>query len=137
MMRQLLFSVLCLVAIGASAAERESFRSYRASEVRSVDGDVKCLSYRDWWITTLSGPCSDFIPPRKIAIGERFSERGTVHVIRYIVATQALIDVRNQWLNRRAGSWDCVAAQESYDLEQEGSAMRRTWLYIANCEPVR
>ena len=122
-----------LLASGSFALAKD----YRASEVKAADGVVKCNSYRDWYVTSLSGPCSDFVPPRRIAIGEKFSERQVQHIIHFITATHVDSDMTWGDLKLKKGQWTCIAAETEQDTDFEGDEGRRTWLYIQNCQPIR
>ena len=127
----LILSAVAFYPVFASAGE------FRAKEVMTLDNTLKCNSYADWWITTVTGPCTDFIAPKKIAVGQTFSERGVVHTISIIVATQMDKDFTTYGMNLKRGDWYCSAAESSGDLDMNGSQSRRTWLYIPHCKPVR
>ena len=130
-MRYLSIVFLAFLTSGAFA------RDFQAQEIESTDGMIKCNSYRDWYITAITGPCSDFKPPARIAIGEKFSERGISHLIKIIAATQVDKDMNFDDVHIRKGDWYCVAAESSSDLDMDGSEGRRTWLYIPRCRPIR
>src|SRR5260370_40485867 len=74
-----------LASLGVAA------KDYRVSEVQTF-GEVKCYSHYSGWLTTTTGPCSDFKPSSSLRLGETFSERGINHVIKVIVATQVEAD---------------------------------------------
>jgi hypothetical protein len=107
-----------------------------AQEVVALDGHVSCMSYRDWYVTSVSGPCSDFKAPANLRIGEHFSERGVDHQIHIILATHIeKDDPKNNW---KAGDWYCEIAESEADLDHwEGKQWRRTWLFIPKCDPIR
>ena len=105
------------------------------SEVHPI-GPIKCNSYSNGWITTTTGPCTDFRPPENVMLGEVFSERGINHTIKVIVASQVEKDYDDGKWSIKKGEWYCVAAETSEDLEQ-GSKDRKTWLFIPKCVPIR
>lgn len=104
-----------------------------AQEVTAVDGWVSCSSYRDWYITTTLGPCSEFAPPAKLAIGEHFRARGTDHEIRIILATH----VEEDFDSFKKGDWYCEVAENESDLDHQGKQWSRTWLLVPKCRPIR
>src|SRR5262249_20605191 len=107
-----------------------------AQEAIALDDYISCMHYRDWWITSTSGRCSDFKPPPKLAIGEHFFERGVKHEIRIILATHVERD--NPEMKMKAGDWYCEAAEHESDLDHwKGKQWQRTWLFIAKCQPTR
>lgn len=108
-----------------------------ASEVAAIDHKVQCTSYRAGWITDVTGPCSRFVPPAKISVGQQFSVGGTKRTIKFIIATQIEKDIQSYGLNLKKGDWYCVAGETLADVKPEGSATQRTWLYIPHCRPVR
>jgi len=115
-----------LVSYGAFAAD------YRISEVQSV-GAVNCLTYRKGWLFPTTGLCPDFKPPKRVSVGQSFSEQGTTHVIGVIIATQAEKDYQYRESLIRKGQWICLAAETPQDLGDR--KRRRTWLYIPHCVP--
>jgi hypothetical protein len=106
---------------------------YSAQEVAAEDGWVSCSSYRDWYVTTTQGPCSDFAPPSKIAIGEHFRARGIDHEIRIILATH----VTEDFDAFKKGDWYCEVAENQSDLDHQGKQWSRTWLLVPKCRPIR
>jgi hypothetical protein len=109
---------------------------YSAQEVQAIDTVIVCYSYRDWLVTTVTGPCSDFKAPALIAVGQTFSARGSTHVINVIVATQVEKDYTDEKVSMKKGEWYCRAAESPSDLK-EGSAWTRIWLLVPRCLPVR
>ena len=117
---------LFIALVVCPRAEAKDYRVLAATAI----GVVKCLAYREGWFTTTTGPCSQFIAPPRIAIGETFSEGGTNHVIRVIIASEAEEDGPELI---KKGGWYCAAAETEEDLGETRSA--RTWLFIPHCAP--
>jgi hypothetical protein len=99
-------------------------------------GEIKCLASDAGWFSTSTGPCSDFKPPRAIAIGQSFSEDGKTHPINVIIATQIEQDYEYQGWSVKRGQWICVAAETPDDFPDTKKDHKR-WLYIPQCIPVR
>jgi hypothetical protein len=108
-----------------------------AQEVQAIDGKVLCYSYRDWLITEVSGPCSDFKELASIAVGQTFFAQGSAHKINIIVPTPVAKDYADKNLSMKKGEWYCQAAESQSDLDVEGSAWRRIRLFIPRCRVVR
>lgn len=106
---------------------------YSAQEVAALDGWISCMSYRDWYITAISGPCGSFQPPAKVAIGEHFTVGGTDYEIKIILATH----IDKDFDAFKKGDWYCEASESERDLDHGGRQWRRTWLFIPKCQPVR
>jgi hypothetical protein len=127
--------------VGTIFAPFVAQRRARANEVSAQEvfpaSPVVCSSFRDWVVTMTTGPCRDFGPPARVAIGEHFSIAGADHEIRIIVATKAETDLLNGPVPLKAGEWYCEAAENETDLDHEGKQWRRTWLFIQKCQPVR
>jgi hypothetical protein len=110
---------------------------YSAQEVVALDGFISCMSYRDWYVTAASGPCGDFEPPPKIAVGSHFRARGTDYEIHIILATHVDEDSDDEKFPFKKGDWYCEVAQSESDLDHRGREWRRTWLFVPKCHPVR
>ena len=108
----------------------------RAEAVAAIDGKVKCLSHRNWLITTVSGPCKTFTPPATVALGETFMADGEARQIGVIIANQADKDMLTHGMDIRKGEWTCVAAETLENIPSD-EERDRTWLYIRKCEPLR
>lgn len=106
---------------------------YSAQEVTALDGWVSCSQYRDWYITEITGPCSNFVAPTKIAVGEHFSVNGTENVIAIILATH----VEQDFDRFKKGDWYCEVAEHESDLDHRGKQWRRIWLLVPRCKVVR
>jgi hypothetical protein len=115
-----------LVSYSTAAAD------YQVSEIQSA-GAINCVTYRRGWIFPTTAPCSDFKPPESVRLGERFSEQGTTHFIRVIIARQAERDYEYQGRPIKEGQWFCLAAETPQDLGDRKH--RRTWLYVLQCVP--
>ena len=94
--------------------------------VEAINNIVKCNVYKNGWVTSSTGPCSDFMPPDTLAIGKQFSESGNIHTIRVITATRL-----------ESGQWFCGAAESADDLNMYGKQSQRVWLFIPKCIPVQ
>jgi hypothetical protein len=110
---------------------------YAAQEVQAVDNVIECISYRDWLVTTISGPRSDFQAPTSIAVGQTFSASGSTRTIKFIVASQVEADYVNKRFSMKKGEWYCRAAETRSDLDNEANAWKRTWLLVPKCLPIR
>ncbi len=128
-MRAIFLAAACLCASPAWSAD------YRVAQVQAA-GEIKCLAFDDGWIFSSTGPCSDFGPPRAVALGQTFSEDGKTHVIRVIIATQVERDYEYQGWSVKRGQWICVAAETPDDFPDMKKDHKR-WLYIPQCIPVR
>lgn len=117
-----------LFSYASSAAE------YRVSAIQPL-APVKCLSFSNGWFTKTTGPCEDFQAPANVKIGEIFSERGTAHTIRVIVASQVEKDSKAGKTLFRKGDWYCVAAETAEDLGERADT--RVWLFVSRCVPVQ
>lgn len=106
---------------------------FSAQEVSPTDGFVSCSAYRDWYLTSASGPCQKFVAPPKIAVGEHFQTNGTDYEIRIILATHIEADFDSF----KRGDWYCEAAESEGDLDYRGNHWRRTWLLVPRCKPLR
>jgi hypothetical protein len=101
----------------------------------AVDGVVACFRARDLLITTTTGPCADYTPPRQVRVGETFRENGGTKIIRVIVASRASEDMPD--IGIKAGQWSCSAAESIEDMPlTDESGHTGTWLYIAQCQPI-
>lgn len=96
--------------------------------------EIWCYRYQDWVITTVTGPCKGFNPPKTIAKGQSFHVNGTSYVINVVIATR--VDRDNVELGVRKGDWFCEAAEQLADLDAEGKGWRRTWLVSPKCSPL-
>jgi len=107
----------------------------RVNSAAALDGVVVCFRARNFIITTTTGPCDDYTPPRQVRVGATFLANGNTKVIHVIVANRASQDMPD--LGIRAGQWSCSAAESLDDmpLADEGSHSG-TWLYIAHCQPI-
>lgn len=106
----------------------------RVNSATALDGVVVCFRARDFIITTTTGPCADYTPPRRVRIGETFQANGDTKTIRVIVANRVQQDMPE--LGVRAGQWICTAAESLKDMPlADESAHNGTWLYIVNCLP--
>jgi hypothetical protein len=130
MLRILLIAAGMLLNASSQAADH-----FSAQEVQALESVVRCYSFRNWLVTTLTRACADFKPPASIALGQSFSERGTTHVINVIEASQVVKD--DAELNMKKDDLYCVAAETPADLDFEGSAWKRVWLLIPKCRPIR
>ena len=128
-------SMVAIWIIGLSpglASYSTAAADYQVSEVQSAD-PINCATYRRGWIFPTTAPCSDFKPPERMKLGERFSEQGTPHFIRVIIARQAEKDYEYQGRSIKEGQWFCLAAETPQDLGDR--KRRRTWLYVPQCVP--
>ena len=101
----------------------------------SADGKIDCKWSRDRIVTTISGPCESFIPPKQVAIGEYFSANGKNLRINVIKATKYTAETA-KLIGANPALWYCVAADNEGDLPKSDSkGLKGTWLYIKNCQP--
>lgn len=102
----------------------------------SVDGKIDCNWARDRIVTTISGPCENFLPPKQISLGESFSANGKNLRINVIRATKYTADSA-KLTGANVALWYCVAADSEKELPQADSrGLKGTWLYIKNCQPI-
>ena len=102
----------------------------------SVDGKIDCNWARDRIVTTISGPCENFLPPKQISLGESFSANGKNLRINVIRATKYTADSA-KLTGANPALWYCVAADSEQELPQADSrGLKGTWLYIKNCQPI-
>lgn len=102
----------------------------------SVDGKIDCNWARDRIVTTISGPCENFLPPKQISLGESFSANGKNLRINVIRATKYTADSA-KLTGANPALWYCVAADSEKELPQADSrGLKGTWLYIKNCQPI-
>jgi hypothetical protein len=114
------------------AASAQMTRVHRAA---ALDGVVVCFRARDLLITTTTGPCADYTPPRQVQVGATFLANGYTKTINVIVAQRVTQDMPE--LGVRAGQWICSAAETLKDLPlTDESGHTGTWLYIAHCQPI-
>lgn len=118
---------------GLSFASRSLAADFLTREAIATDGIVQCFAHRDWLVTVASGPCNSFVPPAKVAVGERFSANGKQRVIGLIRVTQADKDIKGYGLDIKRGEMTCIAGETPADLdiERNDSAL---WLYIPKCQ---
>jgi hypothetical protein len=132
-MRLQLAAALVLVTLAPAPAPAEM---YKAVRVEPLDGAVRCIWARDRLITLISGPCSDFTPPRQIRLGETFQANGKTKTINVILADPVSKNIPA--LGLKAGDVTCTAAESPADIP--GLSGKRehtgTWLYVAKCRPV-
>lgn len=101
----------------------------------SADGKIDCNWARDRILTTISGPCESFIPPKQVALGESFSANGKNLRINVINATKYTAETA-KLIGANPALWYCVAADNEGDLPKSDSkGLKGTWLYIKNCQP--
>lgn len=102
----------------------------------SIDGKIDCNWARDGIVTTISGPCENFLPPKQISLGEPFSANGKNLRINVIRATKYTADSA-KLTGANPALWYCVAADSEKELPQADSkGLKGTWLYIKNCQPI-
>lgn len=102
----------------------------------SVDGKINCNWARDRIVTTISGPCENFLPPKQISLGEPFSANGKNLTINVMRATKYTADSA-KLTGANPALWYCVAADSEKELPQADSrGLKGTWLYIKNCQPI-
>jgi hypothetical protein len=128
------FNLIVVALTWTAACAPDPIEGTRPSEVIALDGDVKCLSYAGWYITSVTGPCEGYTPPSRVALGEQFTERGIRRTINLIVASEVMEDFSYGEFSFKQGDWYCSAAEQEADLGR--TASRRTWLYIARCQVV-
>lgn len=108
----------------------------RVEEV-SVTGAIDCLTSADWFVTSTTGPCSNFVPPSRVRVGETFSANGKTFKIGIVIASQAEEDMLTDGLNIKKGEWTCAAAEGEDQIPTGSDEVRnRTWLNMRKCEPV-
>lgn len=127
------FRTIALLAV-AFLPSIAGARDYRVSAIVSFSS-LRCNSYYNGWFTTTTGPCSDFKPPSRVALGETFSERGRRHEIKIIIATQVEEDYDDGKLFLKRGEWFCAAAETLDDLGDQQTS--RTWLVMSKCVPIQ
>ena len=111
------FVSIIVALTGACAPGQAPIEGTRPNEVMAIDGDVKCLSHVDWYITSITGPCDDYMRPNgEFALGEEFTERGIRRTINLIVATEIMEDFSSGELSFKRGDWYCSAAEQELDL---------------------
>jgi hypothetical protein len=98
----------------------------------ALHANIKCFTTHVGWITTSTGPCSNFNPPQEIILGATFQANGESWKINYIEALQADGDMPD--LGIKAGEWSCAAVESLADLPT-GDPHDSTWLTITPCEP--
>lgn len=101
----------------------------------SVDGKIDCKWSRDRIVTSVSGPCENFVPPKQISLGESYSANGKNLRINIIQATKYTAETA-KLTGASPALWYCVAADNERELPQaDTKGLRGTWLYIKNCQP--
>jgi hypothetical protein len=111
-------------------------QTYDVRAVLSADGKVDCNWARDRIVTTISGPCEKFLPPKQIVLGESFSANGKSLQINIIRATKYTAESAKV-TGANPALWYCVAADHERDLPRADSrGLKGTWLYIKNCQPI-
>lgn len=101
----------------------------------SIDGKIDCKWSRDRIVTSISGPCENFLPPKQISLGEPFSANGKNLRINIIQATKYTAETA-KLTGANPALWYCVAADNQRDMPQPNSkGLSGTWLYIKNCQP--
>ncbi len=118
---------LMLTAVPANSEEKQP------RWVEAAKNELRCFHYQKGWITDTTGPCDDFRPPDTIAIGQTFFANGQAHIISIITATRAPSDATVGEFSIRAGTLYCAAAEHQDDLDFDGRATERTWLFIPSC----
>src|ERR1700730_11195488 len=108
---------------------------FPVQEARALDGNTLCRAHSNWLITEVSGPCSGFTPPSKLAVGEAFVANGKTRTIAVITATQREKDYKDDKIDAKKGEWYCVAGETVADLDIEHNK-NALWLYVPKCEPV-
>ena len=116
--------VLCQLVLISPAQSAEK----TATRVEAINGDVKCFQSKIGWITNTTGPCSNFIPPRTIAIGETFEVDGKSIVINYI---SVVADDGNP------SDIACAAAADKTQIPLDDRETNRIWVYVQSCVPVK
>lgn len=129
--------IIVACALALTLATSAAARDVRVQWVEAVNNNVQCKTYKNGWLTSSTGPCSDFKRPDTIAIGQAFSADGASHIIHVIMATQAEVDYTDSNLTIKRGQWYCAAAESSADLDMDSKANQRTWLFIPACIPVQ
>jgi len=127
---------LGLIGIILSFSGDTNAQTVNARSVVSHDGKIDCNWARDRVITTISGPCENFIPPKQISLGESFSANSKSLRINVIRATKYTVETAKM-TGANASLWYCVAADSEKELPQADSrGLKGTWLYIKNCQPI-
>ena len=108
----------------------------RVEEV-SVTGTIDCFTTTNWFVTSTTGPCSDFVPPSRVRVGESFNANDKKFKIGIIIASQAEEDLLTHGLNIKKGEWTCAAAETEDQIPTASDEVRnRTWLHMRKCELV-
>jgi hypothetical protein len=131
-------SALRMIAILTASlvlSDRAVAADFPVQEARAVDGNTLCRAHSNWLITEVSGPCSGFTPPSKLAVGEAFVANGKTRTIAVITATQREKDYKDDKIDAKKGEWYCVAGETVADLDIEHNK-NALWLYVPKCEPV-
>jgi hypothetical protein len=135
-MRGKILYVLSFLQILSGSIGDSQARDVSAEEVTAIDGKIACFSQRNWFITTVTGPCDNFGAPSPIRRGESFSAGGKTRKIGVLIASEAEKDMLTYGMDIRKGEWTCVAAETANDLPSDDSSSR-TWLYIRKCQLIR
>lgn len=136
-MKKFLVAGLLLCGVSScNSAPRKKLSETFVNTAVSLDGKIFCGEHKDWFITTISGPCHTFTEPVEIAVGGNFSANGRIRTIRFILASQADEDITDDRSSIKKGEWSCTLAESINDLDLEGDG-DKLWLYIADCQPGR
>jgi hypothetical protein len=79
--------------------------------------------------------CRDFSPPRRLAVGEKFTAESSERTIAVVQAFKHSRDY--PMLGIRAGGWSCAASENAAQIPTEDGRQSKagTWLYVRFCQP--
>ncbi|WP_027571298.1 hypothetical protein [Bradyrhizobium sp. WSM1743] len=130
-----------VLLFSAASATADDTRTYQATSIEAVDGKVKCSEAGGWLIQS-TGPCSRFVPPPRLAVGESFEVNGKKIKIGFIAVTVYDKDKpASPYMPAiKAGSMYCTAASSasqipSYSRDKKDEH-QGIWLYIDQCRPL-
>jgi hypothetical protein len=75
-----------LLLISAASVNADDTRTYQATAIEAADGSVKCFEAGGWFFQS-TDPCSGFVPPPRLAVGESFEVSGKKIKIGFIAVT--------------------------------------------------
>lgn len=120
----------CLILAGPAHAQD----MMPVAQAFALDEKVSCIAHREGWIMNSTGPCKDYKPPARIALGETFYVEGKPHQIRIIIADKITSDYHGGGgADLIKGEIHCTASEEKEQIG--GYKPQSTWLYIRRCVP--